>query len=94
MALTEKIIAIFELGAYIPIMNVLLVIIFRHGTWRKQFGWIFLIYFSSIRIVGGVLELLSVSHPDHTGEVKTAIILQAVGLSPLLVASLLFLKRA
>lgn len=93
MAITEKAVAVFELSAYIPILNVLLVILSRHRTWRGQFGWIFLVYFSLIRIAGGVLELLSVYHPSNTGEAKAAAILQSIGLGPLLLTSLFLIKR-
>ena len=93
MGLTEKVIAIFELGAYASILNVLLAVLFRHRTLRGQLGWIFLITFSMIRIASGAIELLSIAHPNNTDEATTAIILQSVGLSSLLLASLFLLKR-
>ncbi|XRM42652.1 hypothetical protein ABZX51_005861 [Aspergillus tubingensis] len=89
---TEKGVAIAELIVYIPISLVTLFVVLRHG-FHRQLGWIYLFIFSGVRIAGAVMEVLSDLHPDNTSDVEWAIILQSVGLSPLLLSSLGLLKR-
>ncbi|GLA12561.1 hypothetical protein AnigIFM62618_008507 [Aspergillus niger] len=91
-AVTEKGIAIAELIVYIPISIVTLFVVLRHG-FHRQLGWIYLFIFSGVRIAGAVMEILSETHPDNTTDLEWAIILQSVGLSPLLLSSLGLLKR-
>ncbi|OOF98658.1 hypothetical protein ASPCADRAFT_512885 [Aspergillus carbonarius ITEM 5010] len=89
---TVKHVAIAELVIYIPTALVTLLVVLRHG-FHKQLGWIYLFIFSGIRIAGAVLEIISEKHPDNASDVEWAIILQSVGLSPLLLSSLGLLKR-
>ncbi|PYI01880.1 hypothetical protein BO78DRAFT_411112 [Aspergillus sclerotiicarbonarius CBS 121057] len=89
---TVKHVAIAELVVYIPTALVTLLVVLRHG-FHKQLGWIYLFIFSGIRIGGAVMEIISEKHPDNSSDVEWAIILQSVGLSPLLLSSLGLLKR-
>lgn len=89
---TAENIAIAELVVYIPIALLTLLVIFRHG-FHKQLGWIYLSIFSGIRIAGAIMEILSIKSPDNENDREWAIILQSVGLSPLLLATLGLLKR-
>ena len=91
-AVTEKGIAIAELIVYISISLATLLVVLRHG-FHRQLGWIYLFIFSGVRIAGAVMEILSETHPDNTTDLEWAIILQSVGLSPLLLSSLGLLKR-
>lgn len=92
MGLTEEIIAIIELCVYIPIFPLALVVVFRHG-WRRQLGWIYLAIFCLIRIVGAGFKVASTRNPANSTDLERSAILQSIGLSPLLLASMGLLKR-
>ncbi|KAL4960164.1 uncharacterized protein BDV14DRAFT_204998 [Aspergillus stella-maris] len=89
---TSQGVSIAELIVYVPTALVTFFVLFRHGA-AKQLGWIFLSIFSVVRIIGAILQLISNANPDNTKLLEWAIILTSVGLSPLLLASLAFLKR-
>lgn len=90
--ITREHIAIAELVIYIPVGLVSLFVVFRHG-FHRQLGWIYLFALSTIRIAGGVIEIMSYHAPSNTSYQEWSVILQSVGLSPLLLASLGLLKR-
>ncbi|KAJ5273549.1 hypothetical protein N7478_008674 [Penicillium angulare] len=90
--ITDKSISIAELVVYIPVTLLAIFVVFRHG-FHKQLGWIYLCIFGGIRIAGAILEILSTQHPDNTNDAEWAMILQSVGLSPLLLSTLGLLKR-
>lgn len=85
-------IAIAELAVYIPVGIISLFVVFRHG-FHRQLGWIYLFVLSAIRIAGGVFEIKAHNNPSDSNSVEWALILQSVGLSPLLLASLGLIKR-
>ncbi|KAL2811475.1 hypothetical protein BJX63DRAFT_433322 [Aspergillus granulosus] len=91
-AITAEHVAIAELAVYIPTTLVTVFVVLRHG-FHKQLGWIYLSIFCVVRVVGAVLQILSHSDPSKTDDLKWAIILQSVGLTPLILASLGLLKR-
>jgi hypothetical protein len=90
--ITSEQIAIAELVVYIPVALVTIFCVFRHG-FEKQLGWMHLVIFSGIRIVGAIIEILSHNNPDNTNDAEWALILQFVGLGPLILASGGLLKR-
>src|SRR3954467_12272430 len=84
-------VAIGELVVYIPSFFIAFFLAFRHG-FHKSSGWYFLIVFSLARIIGPCMQLAAINNPSvslYTG----ALILQNVGLSPLILATLGFLSR-
>lgn len=85
-------ISIAELCVYIPILILTLIIIFRHG-FQRQLGWIYLSIFCLIRLIGAGFKISSVHNPANKTDTEWAAILNSVGLSPLLMASLGLLKR-
>ncbi|KAL3470776.1 hypothetical protein BJX99DRAFT_250981 [Aspergillus californicus] len=89
---TAEQVAIAELAVYIPIAFVTIWVVFRHG-FHKQLGWIYLSIFSVVRIAGAIMQIESHNHPDNSSDKEWATILQSVGLSPLLLATLGLLKR-
>ncbi|KAJ0417844.1 hypothetical protein BJY00DRAFT_195772 [Aspergillus carlsbadensis] len=91
-AITAEHVAIAELVVYIPTSLLTIFVVLRHG-FHKQLGWIYLSIFCGIRVAGAILQILSHNNPSNTDELEWAVILQAVGLSPLLLASLGLLKR-
>ncbi|KAJ5385848.1 hypothetical protein N7509_008389 [Penicillium cosmopolitanum] len=92
MTATAEHLAIAELVVYIPILLLAIFVVFRHGFY-KQLGWIYLCIFGAIRVVGSIMEILSVKNPDNSSDKEWATILQSVGLSPLLLSTLGLLKR-
>ncbi|TGO12357.1 hypothetical protein BTUL_0090g00490 [Botrytis tulipae] len=80
-----------ELIVYIPSFFLSVFLAFRHGFGRSA-GWYFLIIFCLARIIGPCMSLAAISSPSvslYTG----ALILQTIGLSPLLLATLGLLSR-
>lgn len=92
MVSTAEGIAYAELVVYIPIFLLTAIIIFRHG-FQKQLGWIYLTIFCVVRIAGAIFEIKREHNPTNKTDIEWAEILQSVGLSPLLMASLGLLKR-
>lgn len=84
-------VGIGELVVYIPSLFLSILLAFRHGFGRSS-GWYFLIIFCLARIIGPCMSLAAISSPSvslYTG----ALILQNVGLSPLILATLGLLSR-
>ncbi|PMD24639.1 hypothetical protein NA56DRAFT_594944 [Hyaloscypha hepaticicola] len=92
MVSTAQGIAYSELVVYIPVFLLTAIIIFRHG-FQKQLGWIYLTIFCVIQIAGAIFEIKREQSPTNKTDIEWAEILQSVGLSPLLMASLGLLKR-
>ncbi len=92
MVSTAKVIAIAEICVYVPVFLLVLIVVFRHGH-QKQLGWIYLAIFAAVRLAGAGFKIESISHPTNSSDVEWAAILQSVGISPLLMASLGLLKR-
>ncbi|KAF4620231.1 hypothetical protein G7Y89_g14590 [Cudoniella acicularis] len=92
MISTTEAIAIAEICVYTPISLLTTITIFHHG-FKRQSGWIYLFIFCLVRIIGAAFKISSASHPTSTTDAEWAAILQSVGLSPLLLASLGLLKR-
>ncbi|KFY57235.1 hypothetical protein V496_06509 [Pseudogymnoascus sp. VKM F-4515 (FW-2607)] len=92
MGPSQKVIAIIELCVYIPIFFLAAIVVFRHG-FRKQLGWIYLVIFCGVRCAGAGFRLASEANPDNETDQEWSFILQSVGLSPLLMATLGLLKR-
>lgn len=85
-------IAIAELCVYIPVFILTVLLVLRQG-FNRQLGWIYLAIFCLIRIIGAGIKILSVHNPTSTSDIEWSAILQSVGLSPLLLASMGLLKR-
>jgi hypothetical protein len=92
MISTPEAIAIAELCIYAPIFPLIFIIVLRHG-FKRQSGWIYLAIFCIVRIAGAALKILSSEHPLSIDDAEWAAILQSVGLSPLLLATMGLLKR-
>lgn len=85
-------IAYGEIAVYVPIFILTVIVVIRHG-FKRQLGWIYLAIFCIIRVTGAVFKIESEHNPDSKTDAEWAAILQSVGLSPLLMASLGLLKR-
>ncbi|KAF2006386.1 hypothetical protein P154DRAFT_603964 [Amniculicola lignicola CBS 123094] len=84
-------VSIVEPIFYIPTLVVAIITCFRHGFHRSS-GWIYTLILCIVRIAGAVCQLLE--HTDHSsGLIKATIIIDSIGLSPLLLATLGMLSR-
>ena len=81
-----------ELVVYIPALFTAAYISHRHGFGRNA-GWIFLVVFSLIRIVGSCFQIEVASKPTKNLLIATSII-NSIGLSLLLLATLGLISRA
>ncbi|KUJ18921.1 uncharacterized protein LY89DRAFT_582774 [Mollisia scopiformis] len=92
MVSTSEAIAYAEICVYIPTFILTLFVVFRHG-FKRQAGWIYLAIFSLIRVAGAGFKIAQSHNPTNKTDIEWAAILQSVGLSPLLLASMGLLKR-
>ncbi|KAF3032074.1 hypothetical protein E8E12_001196 [Didymella heteroderae] len=84
-------VALIELIFYSPCLLLSAFVCFRHGFSRSS-GWFYTLVLSLIRIIGGICQF--VSHTDQSaGLLQTILILDSVGLAPLLLATLGLLSR-
>jgi hypothetical protein len=85
-------IAIGELVVYFPALAIAVFLAVRHGFGRSS-GWLFLIIFALVRIVGACFQLATINDPTNISLYTGVAILQNVGLSPLELTSLGLLSR-
>lgn len=86
-------VSIAEIVAYVPCLAVAIFLTIRHGFGRNS-GWIFLIIFCLARIIGSAMQVATASDPRNIGLYTGSGILQNIGFSPLLLATLGLLSRA
>lgn len=87
----RELLDIIEVVIYIPALIFSVVVTSRHGL-RRSDGWIFLVILAVIRLIGGVTGVIGF-YKQSTGLAITTIILNTIGLSPLLIAMLGILRR-
>jgi hypothetical protein len=88
---SRDIVAIVELLFYLPTAILAIITCFRHGFHRSS-GWIYTLILCQVRIAGAVCQFLS--HSNHSsGLIQATIIIDSIGLSPLLLATLGMLSR-
>ena len=85
-------IAIAEVCLYAPALGVSIFVATRHGFGRNA-GWLYLILFSIIRLLGAILSLATIGNPTNVSLYVAAAILQNIGLSPLILTLLALLGR-
>jgi hypothetical protein len=87
----RDIVAVIELIFFIPTAILAAIVCARLG-FKRSSGWIYTLLLCVVRIAGAVCQFLS--RTDHsTGLIKTSIIIDTIGLSPLLLATLAILHR-
>lgn len=84
-------VSVLELVLYIPSLIVAAVVCKRHGFGRNS-GWIFTLILCLVRIIGACCQLATLSSSSK-GLIEAVLILESVGLSPLLLATLGLLSR-
>lgn len=88
---SQDYVSIVELVIYIPALIAAIVVTARHGFHRAS-GWIYTIVLCTVRIAGAICQLLT--HTDHSDGLLTAtLIIDSIGISPLLLATLGILSR-
>ena len=85
-------ISILELFIYFPSLIFATYICIRHGFARSS-GWIFTLILCLIRIIGACCQLATYHDDSSQGLLEASLILDFVGLSPLLLATLGLLSR-
>ncbi|KAF2878594.1 hypothetical protein BDV95DRAFT_557884 [Massariosphaeria phaeospora] len=87
----RDVVASIELAVYIPAAITAVIICAQHGFNRSS-GWIYTLILCIVRIAGAVCQFLS--RQDHSnGLIEAKIIIDSIGLSPLLLATLGLLSR-
>lgn len=84
-------VSIVELIVYIPCLILAFVVCLRHG-FKRSSGWIFILILSAIRIAGAICQLLTYNNPTE-GLIKATLIIDSIGIAPLLLAVLGVLSR-
>ena len=84
--------SIAELAVFAPALVVAILLGFRHG-FGKSSGWYFLILLSLARIIGSSMELATINDPANVSLYTGAAVLQTIGISPLILATLGLLNR-
>ncbi|KAK7747126.1 hypothetical protein SLS62_009181 [Diatrype stigma] len=94
VVLTEKSdIAIAEIVYYTPALGIAIWLSIRHG-FRRSSGWIYLLIFSLVRIIGGSLQIAATATtPPNMSLYIGAATLQTIGLTPLMLTLLGLLGR-
>ncbi|KAI9758275.1 MAG: hypothetical protein M4579_003134 [Chaenotheca gracillima] len=83
--------SVVELIVFTPCIFLSAYVSFKHGFGR-QAGWLFLMLFSLVRVIGNASQVAFEVNHDTTA-IEIADILSSVGLSPLVLAMLSFIKR-
>jgi hypothetical protein len=87
----RDIVAAIELAFYVPTAVLAVLVCLRHGFNRSS-GWIYTLLLCLVRIAGAVCQLISIN--DHSVSLVVAkTIIDSIGLSPLLLATLGMLSR-
>jgi hypothetical protein len=84
-------VSIVELIVYIPCLILGFIVCLRQG-FKRTSGWIFVLILSVVRIAGSICQLLTYSSPT-VGLIKATLILDSIGIAPLLLAVLGVLSR-
>ncbi|CAO2649421.1 Nn.00g068060.m01.CDS01 [Neocucurbitaria sp. VM-36] len=87
----RDIVSLIELLFYVPTSLLALIVCFRHGFHRSS-GWLYTLILCTVRIAGAICQFLS--HSNHSdGLIQATVIIDSIGLSPLLLATLGLLSR-
>ncbi|PVH92893.1 hypothetical protein DM02DRAFT_542675 [Periconia macrospinosa] len=84
-------VSIVELIVYIPCLIPAVLVCLRHG-FKRTSGWIFIVILSAIRISGSICELLAYNNSTEA-LIKATLIIDSIGIAPLLLIVLLVLSR-
>lgn len=91
MWLAHDTVAVLGLIFYIPAFSLALYVCIKHG-FRRSSGWLYILILCLVRIIGSVCQFISNKNPS-TGLLQAVLILDSIGISPLLLATLGVLSR-
>lgn len=86
-------ISVLEVIVYIPTLIVALWVSFRHG-FKRSAGWITLVIFSLVRVVGSCCYLATLGYPTSKDLYVAWAVCSSIGLSPLTISCIGLLSRA
>lgn len=84
-------ISILELVVYFPSLLLAVFLCVKHGFGRSS-GWVFILFLCLIRIIGACCQLATYSNAS-VGLFEAVVILDSVGVSPLLLATVGVISR-
>jgi hypothetical protein len=84
-------VSVAELIVFVPSAVAAIVICKKHGFGRSS-GWIYTLILCIVRIAGAICQLLTYNDKS-TGLLTAYVIIDSIGLSPLLLATLGMLSR-
>jgi hypothetical protein len=84
-------VAVLQLVAFVVYLGCAFLLCSRHGFSRSS-GWVILITFSLLRILGASFQLATINYPGRAAY-GGALICQSIGLSPLTVLNIGLLSR-
>jgi hypothetical protein len=87
----RDIVAAIELAVYIPAAILAVIICVQHGFNRSS-GWVYTLILCIVRTAGASCQFLSRQNHSN-GLIEAKIIIESIGLSPLLLATLGLLSR-
>lgn len=80
-----------ELVVYFPALIIATIVCIRHGFGRSS-GWVFTMFLCLVRLIGACCQL-GTYQSQSTGLLEATVILESIGISPLLLATLGLLSR-
>lgn len=80
-------VAIAQICVYVPALAIAIVLALRHG-FRRSSGWLYLILFCLIRVVGASMQLATINDPTNSDLYVGAFTLNSIGLSALILIML------
>ncbi|OAA67389.1 hypothetical protein ISF_03565 [Cordyceps fumosorosea ARSEF 2679] len=86
-------VAIAEIAVFVPALVASLLVCAGQGFARSSGGWIYTTVLCVVRVAGAGCQLSARDHPPLTGVITAALILDSIGLSPLLLATLGLISR-
>lgn len=87
----EGYVSVGQLAVYTPALLLSILVCIRHGFSRTS-GYVYIVVLCVVRIAGAVCQILTYSHPT-SGLITAVIVLDTIGISPLLLATLGMLSR-
>jgi hypothetical protein len=85
-------VALWKLIFYTFALGGSILVSWRHG-FGKNSGWIYLTFFSTLRVINSSAELATISASDNSKAESVAVVTSFMGLSLLLLAALGLLSR-
>jgi hypothetical protein len=84
-------VSVVELVFYIPFIIIAAIVCKRHGFHRSS-GFLYTLILCLVRIIGAICQLATY-HDSSKGLIEAALILDSIGISPLLLATLGLMSR-